>query len=172
MGSALTIACRQGRESIVEKMLATDQPIESYRGVGSALEVACAEGHEGTVNLLLARGAKGGEDDLRAACAGGNEGTVDILLSRGAISSDDALRAACAGSDERISRILRESPGSDTLGADCAEDQGRILRKLLARGAKADRLAFPSALEDACCGGYLGTVKALLKNDCGLAFLW
>jgi ankyrin repeat protein len=242
-GTALAIACRQGRDNLVERMLATDVPMDSHRKVGKALVFACANGHDRIARMLTHSNAFAGvlwEDvdcalasaikykhykvidtlfgvgdmhwrpdaALHAACrqgdeklvrrllnkadsadvaslelnkglciafAGGHEGTVEVLLARGASGGNDALRAACAEGDERIYEILRLKKyiaGSDALDpAACAEGQGRVMRILLARGAKAYRSAFPRALQYACCGGYSDTVKALLKHDCGLAFL-
>jgi ankyrin repeat protein len=241
-GTALTIACRQGRDSLVQRMLATDVPMNSYRKVGHALFSACANGHNRIISTLAQSNALVGvlgEDvdsamavaikgeyykstetlfdvgsihwrapaALCAAChqgdeklvqrlldkadfadatpfelnkglckafAEGHEGTVEMLLARGASGSDDTLRAACTEGDEKISKMLlcgNYSADSDSLSAACAEGQGRAMKVLLARGARANQLAFPSALNHACCGGYAKTVKVLLKNDCGLAFL-
>jgi len=242
-GTALASACRKGRDNLVERMLATDLPMDSHKKVGDALVAACANGHDRIASMLTHSNAFAGvlwedvdralasaikdkhyevidtlfgvggmhwrpDDALRAAChqgdeklvrrllnkadcadvpslelnkglciafAGGHEGAVELLLAKGASGGNDALRAACAEGDKRICEMLQRgkyTAGSDALGpAACAEGQGRVMRILLARGARASRSAFPLALRCACCGGYSDTVKALLKHDCGLAFL-
>jgi ankyrin repeat protein len=167
--NSLRAACAGGHEGTVEILLARGASADN-----DALRAACAEGHEGTVEILLARGASADNDALRAACAEGHEGTVEILLARGASADNDTLRTACAEGDKRISEMLfrgRHSATSDALRAAHVEGQGRIMRMFLTRGARADQLAFPGALQHACCGGYSYTVKALLQNDCGSAFL-
>jgi ankyrin repeat protein len=146
----------------------------------AALRAACGQGNQNLVQKLLDKAAIADisplalKKSLCAACAGGHEGTVEMLLARGASADNDALRTACTEGDKRISEMLfrgRYSAASDALGAAYVEGQGRIMRMFLTRGARADQLAFPGALQHACCGGYSDTLKALLQNDCGLTFL-
>jgi ankyrin repeat protein len=146
----------------------------------AALRAACGQGNQNLVQKLLDKAAIADvsslvlKNSLRAACAGGHEGIVEILLAKGASADNDTLRTACAEGDKKISEMLfggRYSAASDALGAAYVESQGRIIRMFLTRGARADQLAFPGALQHACCGGYLDTLKALLQNDCGLAFV-
>jgi ankyrin repeat protein len=174
--AAMAVAIEKKYYTIVETLF----DVSIHGCPDAALRAACGQGNENLVQKLLDKAAVADipslvlKNSLRAACAGGHEGTVEILLARGASADNGTLRAACAEGDKRISEMLfrgRHSATSDALRAAHVEGQGRIMRMFLTRGARADQLAFPGALQHACCGGYSYTVKALLQNDCGSAFL-
>jgi ankyrin repeat protein len=174
--AAMAVAIEKKYYTIVETLF----DVSIHGCPDAALRAACGQGNENLVQKLLDKAAVADipslvlKNSLRAACAGGHEGTVEILLARGASADNDTLRTACAEGDKRISEMLfrgRHSATSDALRAAHVEGQGRIMRMFLTRGARADQLAFPGALQHACCGGYSYTVKALLQNDCGSAFL-
>jgi ankyrin repeat protein len=174
--AAMAVAIEKKYYTVVETLF----DVSIHGCPDAALRAACGQGNENLVQKLLDKAAVADipslvlKNSLRAACAGGHEGTVEILLARGASADNDTLRTACAEGDKRISEMLfrgRHSATSDALRAAHVEGQGRIMRMFLTRGARADQLAFPGALQHACCGGYSYTVKALLQNDCGSAFL-
>jgi ankyrin repeat protein len=174
--AAMAVAIEKKYYTIVETLF----DVSIHGCPDAALRAACGQGNENLVQKLLDKAAVADipslvlKNSLRAACAEGHEGTVEILLARGASADNDTLRTACAEGDKRISEMLfrgRHSATSDALRAAHVEGQGRIMRMFLTRGARADQLAFPGALQHACCGGYSYTVKALLQNDCGSAFL-
>ena len=157
----LSLACRQGKQDIVELLLESGANVNHRNKAGNTpLLEACSQGHTTIAQMLLDHGADidaptepTSDSALTWACTLGNDSVVEILLKRGADVEHrtkdgcTALMFAALAGHVKVTRLLLEHGAKINVESDSNKD---------------------SPLTFACWKGHKKVVQLLLEHRANL----
>ncbi|RDD41757.1 Ankyrin repeat domain-containing protein 17 [Trichoplax sp. H2] len=191
----LSLACRQGKQEMVELLLENGAGLDYKNKVGNtALIEACNQGHADVAKLLLERDASNvdiatdwtSDSALTWACTLGNESIVKLLLERGSDTEHRTkdgctalMFAALAGHDAIVSLLLEhdavvnvvsDSNHDSPLTFACWKGHDKVVALLLQYGAHIEHRTKEgfTPLMFAALGGHLAVTGELLRHGAQL----
>lgn len=186
----LSLACRQGKQDIVELLLESGANVNHRNKAGNTpLLEACSQGHVSIARLLLDRHANidtptetTHDSALTWACTLGNEEIVELLLHRNARVEHrtkdgcTALMFAALAGHERVAKLLLDHGAEINVESDsnkdspltfaCWKGHQKVVKLFLERNADIEHRTKEgfSPLMFAALGGHTEVAELLLKH--------
>ena len=187
----LSLACRQGKQDIVELLLESGANVNHRNKAGNTpLLEACSQGHVSIAKLLLEHGADIDaptettyDSALTWACTLGNEEVVLLLLEKKAKVEHrtkdgcTALMFAALAGHERVARLLLDHGAEINVESDsnkdspltfaCWKGHQKVVELFLERNADIEHRTKEgfSPLMFAALGGHTAVAGLLLENN-------